>query len=363
VSDPLPVEDGFELVKVERIHLHGNPSPEEAKANLQLILNGTSVQDRIEEMARSAKDAFPFMVAQTNSLPSTLNPQPSTNVVLRCGQLALTKEDVRGLATQRGAPALDDQQMIEIIKQASGYQMQMGELARSMGFDKRPGVQKALRYELDKQLAAKARQALLPELAAELTFAEERIREAYDKTFATTFDPQLQYDLLVVPMGVPPNATAEARETARTNAQAKAQELIRRIQDGASFDALAGGKTGAQLLSGQSRTVREGSALAPLVASLKPGEVAAQPCEDFGDYCVVRVNKYEGRRKMPYELARNYIIEDFRTEGLGDLRKDFEPLLLNKYHFAFGPLAVPRTGDSTSAAPAKTNHKFSPLLP
>jgi hypothetical protein len=313
----------------------------------------TAGQDRIEEMARAAKDAFPFMVAQTNSLPSTLNPQPSTNVVLRCGQLTLTKEDVRGLATQRGAPALDDQQMIEIIQQESGYQMQMGELARSMGFDKRPDVQKALRYELDKQLAAKARQALLPELAAGLTFEEGRIRKAYDETFKATFDPLLQYDLLIVPIVVPPNATAEAREAARTNALARAQALIRRIQDGASFDALASGETGAQLMSGQSRTIREGSALAPLVAGLKPGEVAAEPYEDFGGYCVVRVSKYEPRRKMPYELARNYIIEDFRTEDLGDLRKNFEPVLLNKYHFAFGPPAAATR--PPGSALAKTN--------
>jgi hypothetical protein len=154
-------------------------------------------------------------------------------------------------------------------------------------------------------------------------------------------------------MGIPPNATAEAREPARTNALAKAQALIRRVQDGASFDALAGGEARAQLLSGQSRTIREGSALSLLVASLKTGEVAAQPCEDFGGYCVVRVNEYEGRRKMPYELARNYIIESLRTEGLGDLRKNFEPAPLNKYHFAFGPPAAATR--PPGSALAKTN--------
>ena len=111
------------------------------------------------------------------------------------------------------------------------------------------------------------------------------------------------------------------------------------------------------MMSGQSRTVSEGSALAPLVAGLKAGEVAAEPYEDFGGYCVVRVSKYEPRRKMPYELARNYIIQDFRTEGLGDLRKDFESVLLNKHHFAFGPPPMARSHDSSSAATGKTNNQ------
>jgi hypothetical protein len=187
-----------------------------------------------------------------------------------------------------------------------------------------------------------------------LAFPEERIHEAYDKTFKVTFEPQFHYDLLVVPIGVSPSATAEAREMARTNALARAQALIRRIQDGASFESLAAGEAGAQLMSDQSRTVPEGSALAPLVAGLKPGEVAAQPYEDFGGCCVVRVSKYEPRRKVPYEVARNYIVEDFRTLALDDLRKNFESVLLDKHHFASGPPASPRTRASASA-PAETN--------
>jgi hypothetical protein len=39
------------------------------------------------------------------------------------------------------------------------------------------------------------------------------------------------------------------------------------------------------------------------------------------------------RRKMPFDIARNYILVDFRNEAVGDLRKNFEPEL-SKYHFA-----------------------------
>jgi len=280
-------------------------------------------------------------------------PQPSTNqVLLRCGQLTLSKEEVRGLAVQRGAPAMEDQKMIEILKQESGYHIQMGELARSMGFDKRPDVRRALRYELDKQLAEKARRALLPELVAELPFPEERIREAFDKTFTATFAPQMQYDALVVPLRVPANATAEEREAARTNALAKAEEIIRRAQDGTKLEEIASGDSACQWMPGQSRVVNEGSALAPLVAGLKPGEVATQPYEDFGGYCVIRVAKSEPRRKMPYELAKNYIVQDFRNEAVGELHRNFETALLNKHHFAFGRTAALRTSSSASAVAA-----------
>jgi hypothetical protein len=58
---------------------------------------------------------------------------------------------------------------------------------------------------------------------------------------------------------------------------------------------------------------------------------------------------------MPYELAKNYIVQDFRTEGLDDLRKNFEPVLLNKHHFTFGPPATARTRDSASSVTGKTN--------
>jgi hypothetical protein len=359
VSDPLPVPDGFELVKVERIYLKDNPGPEEAKVKLHVMLNELAAEERLGEMSRSAEIAFPLVAAQTNPPPSsTLNLQPSTNVVLlRCGQFALTKEDIRAFARQRWLHEADEQALPENLKQEYGYQMQMGELARSMGFDKRPNVQKALHYELDKQLAAKAQTALLPELAAGLTFEEGRIRKAYDETFTATFDALLQYDMLVVPMGVPPNATAEEREAARTNALAKAQDVIRQVQGGAGFDQVAASDPSWRLMRGQSRVVPDSSALAPLVAGLNPGEVAAQPYEDFGGYGVIRVSKYEPRRKMPYEIARNYILDSFRNEALPDLRKNFETVLLNKYHFAYGPSAAARLRDSASAATGKTNNQ------
>jgi hypothetical protein len=307
VSDPLPVPDGFELVKLERIHLRDNPSPEQAKNSLRLTLTETAISQHIAELAQAAAGAFPFVVTPPPS-PSTLNPQPATNsLLLQCGQFTVTKEDVRGWAAQRGVPDFDEQKALDIIQQENGYQIQMGELARSMGFGQRPEVQKALRYALDKELADKARRVLLPEFAATLTFDDSRIRALYDSKFTASFDPQIQYDLLVVRIDAPANARPEEREAAVSNAQAKAEALIRRIHDGTRFDSLAG-EAGVQLMTGQSRTVNESSALFPLVSGLKSGDVAPQPYEDFGGFCVLRVNQYEPRRKMPYDLAKNYIL-------------------------------------------------------
>ena len=358
VSDPVPVEDGYELIRIARLHLADNPSPEQAKARLRLMLNGLAVQERVEEMAKAAEAAFPFVTPSTNSSPSTLNTQPSTNLaLLRCGQFVLMREEVRGLAAERGAQGMDDQQMVEMLKQEGGYHIQMGEMARSMGYDKRPDVRRALRYELDRQLAEKARRVLLPELAAEMTFPEEQVRGAYDTKFTATFPPQMEYDALVVPVRVPAEATVEEREAVRTNAQGRAEEIIRRVQDGARLEDIAGGDTTLQWVPGQSRVVNENSALAPLVAGLEAGAVAALPYEDFGGFCVLRVGKSEARRKMPYEIAKNYIVNDFRNEAMRDFHRYFETALLNKYHFAFGAAAAGRTRDPASTAPAKANNQ------
>ena len=365
VSDPLPVEDGFELVKVDRINLPGNAGPEEAKAALRVRLAEPLAAERVGEMEKAAIAAFPFVATPTNSLPSTLNPQPSTPnappstlnpqpstnlVLMSCGQFLLTTEDARGLAAERYLH-LDDQQLVATIERENTWRIQMGELARSLGFDKRPDVQKAVRCELDKQLALKARERVRYELAAQMPFPESRIRDIYDQNFTATLDALLQYDVLIVPTAVPPNATAEARETARTNALARAQDLIQRIQGGASFDTLAGSEAGVRLLSGQSRVVPDSSALAPLVAGLNPGEVAAQPYnfEDFGGYGVIRVKQYDPRRKQPYNIARNYILVSLRDDAMPDLMRHFESFLLDKYHFAFGPPATARTRDPASA--------------
>ena len=355
VSDPLPVQDGFELVKVERIHLYGNPSPEEAKANLRIILNDTGVGDRIAEMSRAAEAAFPFITAQTNPSPSTLNPQASTNVVLLgCGQFALTQEDFRGFARQRELRPADEQKLPETIQRDNGGQIQLGELARSMGFDKRPDVRKALRYELDKQLAEKARQALVPEFAAALTFDESQIRDAYEHKWTETVDPRLQYDALIVPLTVPPNATPDERQVAVSNAQFKARELIRQAQTETNLNTIVAADPALRLMASLTSVVNDGSALEALVAGLKAGEVAAQPYEDLGGYCVLRVHQYEPRRKTPYEMARAYIVESLQWDARGDVRRNFESLLLKKHHFAFGPPAAARMRDSASA-PTKTN--------
>lgn len=351
VSGPLPVADGYELVKVERIYLGGNLTSEGAKAKLRILLNQMAAQDRVDQMTKAAEATFPVIMVPSNPSPATFNLQPSNNhVLLQCGQFRLTGEDLRGLAVQRGDASIENQKMIETLKRESGYHLQMGEMARSLGYDKRPDVQRALQYELDKQLAEKARQVLLPELAAEMTFPEDQIREAYETNFTATFPPQLHYDALVVPMRFPPNVTDAQRETVRTNALAKAEEIIQRVQNGAKLEEIASGDAIFQWMPGQSRVLNENSVLASLLTGLKPDQIAAQPYEDFGGYCIIRVGKAEPRRKMPYELARNYLIHDFRNAAVRDLHNHFETALLNKHHFAFGPTVAGRIRDAAPAA-------------
>jgi len=363
VSEPVPVEDGYELLRIVRLHLTGNPSPEEVKAQLRLMLPEITAQERLQDMAQAAASAFPFVTSSTNaSSPAEVHP-PATppsaagQVLLRCGQFALTRGEVRGLALQRGAQTVDDAQMVEILRQENRDSIQMGELARSMGYRQRPEVRRALRYELDKQLAEKARRFLLPELLAELTFPEEQVRMIYDTRFTATFPPQIEYDALVVPVRAPAEATAEERAAVRTNAFGRAEEILRRVQDGARLEDIVSKDATLQWLPGQSRVVDESSALAPLVAGLEAGAVAAVPYEDFGGFCVLRVGKSELRRKMPYEIARNYIIHDLRNEAARDFHQHFETILLNRHHFFFGTGAAGQTRVSAPADPARVNNQ------
>lgn len=351
VSEPIATKDGYELVRVEHLAMHRNPGDEEARNNLKAKVTELAIADHIAELTKAAADSFPLAkttepsrpagsgsVRPANSSPPTSSAQTvsSTNpVLLTCGLFTLNHQEVHSLAVARAVATMPDDQMLEIILQEDGYPIQMGELARNMGFAQRPLVQKALRYQLDKELAEKAKALILPEFAATMSFDEGRVRETYDTKFTASFEPLLEYDFLLVSPGVSATASGEERAGAISNAQARAQSIIQRIHDGASFDSITH-ETGLQLMAGQSRVVGESSALFPLVAGLKAGDVVSQPYEDFGGAGVIRVKKYEPRRKMPFDIARNYILVDFRNEALTELRRNFEPFLLEKYHFVFG---------------------------
>lgn len=330
VSEPLAVDDGYEIVKVEQINLPADVSPKESMEEVRKLLTEGAVAARMAELSQAASGSFPIVLAAATSQLSG-----NSAVVLRCGGFAATSEDVRAMAGQRGLNERDARKLGEMIRQEDGESIQLGELARSLGFDKHPDAEKALRDELDRQLADLARIALIPQYLSEVTFEEGRIREAYDKEWAATVDPQLQYDVIVVPPGVSGGATPDERGTAEKNALAKAKELIKRIRGGVRFEDVATGDATLHVMLGQSRLVPERSAIAPLVAAVRSGEVAAEPYEDFGGYCVIRVVKYEPRHKMPYELARGYIVDSFRRGAENDIRRSLEPVLLTKKRFVF----------------------------
>jgi len=349
VSDPLPVADGFELVKVVRMQLPANVSREEAMHFARQVLAGELAGRRMRETLQAAETGFPFTAVQTNQSSST------NLALLRCGQFVLTEEDLRAFAEARDFPESDTQSLLEVIKQDHGEQIRLGEMARGMGLDERLGFQRRLRYEWDKRLSHLAKMALIPEHLATLQFEESRLADHYQDQWKGTVDARLDYDVLVVPLGVAPDAPAEEQETARTNALAKAKNLIARFWEGTAFEQLAGGDASLQLITGQSRLFQAGSMLEPLVVGLQPGQIALEPYEDFGGYCVIRVNKYEASHKTPYEMARPYIVEHFRRDVETDLRQNFEPFLLQQKHFNYKPEAAGRaaSGSNPTGEPRK----------
>ncbi len=346
VSDPLPAADGFELVGVERMRLPGNVNPEEARYRAREVLAGELAGRRWAEMRSAAEAAFPFVIVLTNlssatAKPALSTPQPSTNsYLLCCGRFGFTEEECRAFAKERSLAGLDMPKVLAALKENHGEQIQLGEFARGMGLDQRPGFRQRLRYECEKRLAHQAKMVLIPEYTVGLQFPEAQLTNHYQQQWKGTVDARLDYDVLVVPFGVGPEAAAEEREAARTNALAKAQKLIARFWEGPTLEQMAADDSGLQLVTGQSRLFQAGSMLEPLVAGLQPGQIVLEPYEDFGGYCVIRVSKYEASRKTPYEMAKPYITEHFRREAEIDMRQNFELFLLQQKHFKFNPGAA-----------------------
>ncbi len=347
VTEPMAVADGYEIYRIERVNLNGDPDLQQGRQKARTVMAEGAVNERMEQLMKAAATAFPFFTSG-----QTVSAQPA---ILACGQFALSHADAVALAQARGLPAGDDARVAEMVRNEAGEQIQLGELARGMDYGKRPEFQLALRYELDKELGEKAKNLLMPQFLADMTFSEERLRESYDKNFTATVDAQLEYDALVVPLRVAPGATPEERQNAVSNATAMAEGLIKKAQEGASLESLLAADAGLQWLPRQSRVVNEGSALQSLVAGLKEGQVVSRPYEDFGGYCVLRVTHFEPRHKMPYEVARNYIAESFRNEAVTDLRRQFEAVLLKKHHFAFDPAPGGAAAPETNGLPNKKN--------
>ena len=344
VSEPLSTAEGWELVYPVRIRVADSVSREEALQYARQMLASQAANRQLEELGRVAAAAHALVPGGEAARAAG---DPAAAEVIACGKFSLTAEEVQAWARQRSRAVPEFAQLAQQLKEELGDALELGELARDMGLGQRPEFQRRWRYEQARGLSHQARMVLIPEYLSGLQFAESRLADYYQDQWTGTVDARLDYDVLVVPLGVRADAEAEERAAAREQAQAAARKLIARFWEGATLEQLAGEDARLQLITGQSRLFQAGSMLEPLVAGLQPGQIALEPYEDFGGYCVIRVNRYEASRKMPYEMARPYVIEHFRREVERDLRQNFEVFLLAQKHFKFKPEAAgPAAADS-----------------
>lgn len=253
--------------------------------------------------------------------------------VFECGSFALTRQDLELLSNWRGAEVTD---LTAQYKTNDIWlrQLYLGEWAKVLGYDKQSEVQHRVQWELAITLTREVRQRLMEQYRKESTFEEEKILKVYDDEFTATFSAKIEYDVLVVT--APYDGDQDRYTAAKARAEEQAKGLIARIKAGTtSFDSVAQAGQGLQYLQSQQRDLDESHPMFESASKAGPGEVLAQPYEDFGGFCVVRITSFQPRQKMPYDIAKTYIIEDFRNAAHGELDKNLESILLKKRNFVF----------------------------
>lgn len=327
VSGPVSVADGFEIVKVERLFMP--VGPEETRELIRMNLAADRINQRVSELTNAAAArGETWTTAQSQAGGS------GGTVVFQAGSFVVTLEEAIDAARESGMASSDPGQLLEWIRQMSGGSVELAGLARSMGADRRPGIRQAVGYAVDKYLAQSARNAMIPEVADALV-DESRLQEHYDKQWSATIDPMMEYDAIVVRRSVAEGASPAEREEADARARIQAESLIHRLQTGESFEGIAQSSSELLVMSNQRRAVNEGSDLEKTVAAVPAGRVASRPYDDFGGYCVIRVNQYQPRLKTPYEMAKPYIREEIIWREKANISKALDEDLLSSRHFLY----------------------------
>lgn len=263
---------------------------------------------------------------------------PSGNddtVLVRCGQLEITKKEIRDLSEVVGQP-IDSCGQLCALANGNDILLSQGELARVNGYGSRPEFAASLRVEHDAWLASMAKARMLQELIASFAPSEAEIKDYYDKKYSGMQDQIVKCDAILCPIAVDVNASTDDRDAASDKARSLAASLIMKIQQGAGFDDLVKEHPECTYVEPSSRYVRPetaSSVSASAVSGVAAGKVALQPVEENGGFCVVHVIENTPQQKMPLEAARSTVLEGLRAELTEKVAKDPEGAILDKQAF------------------------------
>ncbi len=285
------------------------------------------------ELIKAALAKYPVKVEDTPLKADS----DVVETALTCGTFTLTQADIAALGRlyKRTLPSCSFIQNIPIYNAET---LSLAQLARSKDYaDSNDGKAALESYRVklrDDTLAEITRQRLLEQWLDSYTPPEADIKAYYDNEWTGMEDPLLQYDALVVPVRAEPGATETQRNQARDAAKQKARMLIEDVARGKSFAELKAADADLQMMLGERRTVREETPLFGAIAQVAEGGVLAEPYEDFGGFCVMKVRSKAPRRKPPLQFVRGAIIGDLKFRYNRALHNDVNETILRRYRFS-----------------------------
>lgn len=354
VIDELKASSSKLTVTEEQIYDYYTANKQKFKPDLQFedVHDDINMQIRYEhwkaqldELRAKAQAQFPILCEAevTSKAEGSDDSKPREKPILQCGKFNLTTEDLSILTQDTGAPLQKCPDIREYLKRGSMDQnIPIAEWARTQKYDKKPEFASRLKLELDKALAEIAKQSLIAKWLSETKFTEARLKQAYDKDWTATVDPVLEYDAVMVPLGVSGDVTDAERQVKQNVAESSARKIIASIQKGMSIEDALTKNQGISMLSAQRRVVMEDDPLYTMVAGVPAGKIAAEPVYDMGAMCIIRVRKFEPRKKTPYDMAKRYVEESLKRQVEQSMRDNFEEQLLMRSGFRLDSGAAER---------------------
>lgn len=285
----------------------------------------------INKLAAEAKSRWPVKCAELDEWRKGSD----DTVLLSCGSVRLTRRDIQALSELIGMP-IESCSQVYFINNSSEEVLSQGELAREKGYGSKPEFAESLRTQREAWLMWIAKERLISEMLASYSPTEDEIKDYWQKSYKGVQEQLVKFEAIVCPVVVPPDASAEEQAAARKMARAAAADVIDKIKRGATFETIRAQHPEYRYMSDCRATIdpymkRE---FDQQMAVLNSGDIASEPIEDYGGFCVMRVIENTPRQKMPLQYARGAIIEDLRFAYRTQLMSDLDGAILDRYGFA-----------------------------
>ena len=217
--------------------------------------------------------------------------------------------------------------------------------------------------DLREQIASRLKfmQLIEAQFGDETKVGDDEAKEFYEKNkqmFTKSESVQASH-ILITPQMEDPNVTDEE---AKTVAKAKAEELLKKIKEGANFEELA--KAESSCPSGQKGgdlgMFERGQMVPPFeeaAFAMKPGEISEVVETQFG-YHIIKVTAKEEAGEQTYDEVKDQIVENLGNQKKGKAAQGYIEKMMKEADIEYAPgdepeepmMAEPQAEEEDSAA-------------